>query len=106
MEKENVVKTIFIFLFIIFITIYISQASGYYEYELHKKVELTKEEIVKFENDIKDGKNIDLNDYLKNTNKNYSNSFSKIGSNFSTVTSKYIRKCIDETFKFIESLLT
>lgn len=106
MEKEKVVKTIFIFLFIIFITIYISQASGYYEYELHKKTELTNEEIIKFEKDIKEGKNIDLNDYLENTNKDYSNSFSKMGSSFSNTTSKYIKKGIDEAFKFIESLLS
>ena len=65
MNKESAVKTVFILLFICFLTIYISQATGYYEYKLHKKAELTKEQIKKFENDVKNNEKIDLNDYLK-----------------------------------------
>src|SRR5574344_1514961 len=104
MESEKVIRTILIFLFVIFITIYISQATGYYEYELHKNIELTNEQIKKFESDIKDGKNVDITDYVTNTKKDYSTSFSKMGSNFSNTASKYIKKCIEEAFKFIESL--
>ncbi len=106
MDAEKITKTIFIFLFIIFVTIYISQSSGYYEYELHKKTELTKEEIDKFEKDVKAGKQIDLENYMNKNIKDYSTTFSKAGSNFSKITSKYIRKGIEELFIFIESLLT
>ena len=52
MDSEKLIKTIFTILFVIFVTIYISQATGYYEYELHKKSELTKEQIQKFEKDV------------------------------------------------------
>ena len=106
MNKESAVKTVFILLFICFLTIYISQATGYYEYKLHKKAELTKEQITKFENDVKNNEKIDLNDYLKDGVKDYSNSVSKMGTDFSNVTSKYIKKGIDGMFKIIDSLLT
>lgn len=106
MNKEESLKVVFILLFIIFITIYISQATGYYEYELHKKTELTKEQIKQFEEDIKNNKNIDVTKYIENDAKKYSNEFSKIGSNFSNVTSKYIKKGINEVFKIINRLIT
>lgn len=106
MNKEESVKVVFILLFIIFITIYIYQATGYYEYELHKKTELTKEQIKQFEEDIKNNKNIDVTKYIENDAKKYSNEFSKIGSNFSNVTSKYIKKGINEVFKIINRLIT
>ena len=38
MKYENTFKIIFIFLFVIFLTMYISVGSNYYEYELHKKI--------------------------------------------------------------------
>ena len=41
---------------------------------------------------FKNNKNIDVTKYIENDAKKYSNEFSKIGSNFSNVTSKYIKK--------------
>ncbi len=106
-EKNNkVLNTIFILLFIVFITIYISQATGYYEYKLSKRVELTNEQISKFEEDVKEGREINLEEYLENGVEDYSNGFSRTGSNISNFTSKYIKKGIEATFGFIESLLT
>ena len=58
MKPEKIFKSVLMILFIIFISLYISQSSGYYEYEQYKKVELTKEQIKKFEQDIKDGKKV------------------------------------------------
>ena len=106
MDSEKIFKTCMIFLFVIFITIYVSQVSGYHEYELHKKVELTNEEISKFESDIKNNKNIDINEYTDNSIEDYSNSFSRLSSSFSEFTSKYIKKSINGVFKAISDLLS
>ena len=92
MNPEKILKTSLIFLFVIFITLYITHVSGYYEYELHKKVELTNEQIEQFENDIKNNKYIDVNDYVDNTIEDYSNNFSKLSSSFSNFTSKYVKE--------------
>ena len=106
MDSEKLIKTIFTILFVIFVTIYISQATGYYEYELHKKSELTKEQIQKFEKDVKEGKKVDLKKYSEYNKKDYSNKFSKAGNKFSNFTSKYVKKGIEGTFKIIDSLLS
>lgn len=106
MKSEKVFRFIMIFLFVIFLTIYISYGSGYYEYELHKKVELTNEQILKFENDIKNNVDIDLNEYLNNKHNDYSNSFSKISNEFSNFTSKYIKKGISSIIDGVTNLLS
>ena len=64
MKKTNPPKLIMLVIILVFICAYYISNSGYYEYELHKRVVLTEDKIAKFENDIKDGKNIDLKNYL------------------------------------------
>lgn len=105
MIPEKIVKTSLLFLFIIFIVVYISYSNGYYEYELHKRVELTNEQIEQFENDIKNNEKIDINDYTGNVVEDYSNTFSKISASFSDFTSKYIKEGIEGVFKIISNLI-
>ena len=87
-------------------TIYITHESGYYEYELHKRVELTNEQIEKFEEDVKNNINIDVNDYIDNKTEDYSNNFSKLSASFSSYTNKYIKDSIEGIFNIISSMLT
>lgn len=91
-------KIIFIFSFVSFITFYISLKSGYYEYNNRKKMIFTSEQINQFENDIKEGKNIDIDSYLKNSNKNYQNKISKFTLDISLGISKYTKKGINIIF--------
>lgn len=106
MNVERTIKIMFITLFIIFITIYITHESGYYEYELHKRVELTNEQILKFESDVKNNVSIDVNEYIKDGIDDYSNKFSKLSASFSSFTSKYIKDGIEGIFKLISNMLT
>ncbi|HHW68965.1 MAG TPA: hypothetical protein GX747_01310 [Tenericutes bacterium] len=98
-------KIFFWVLFISFCALYISQATGYYEYELHKKVIFTEEQIKKFENDVKNGANIDINDYLKNQNKYYQNNTSKLGLNISNFIGKNVKNGIKKTFEALSKLI-
>ena len=68
--RTKVFRISFIILFAIFITVFISNKYGYYEYQKHEQVTLTQEQIKQFEQDVKDGKEVDLENYLANTNKN------------------------------------
>ena len=70
-------------LFIIFLIIFISTNSGYYEYKNNQKTIFTEEKIKEFEKDIKEGKNIKINNYLKDDSKNYSNRLTDIGDGIS-----------------------
>ncbi len=106
MDIERFLKITFIFLFIIFITIYVINKDSYYNYDLHKKVELTNEQIEKFENDIKNNENIDVNDYLGNSVKDYSNSVSDLSLSFSNFTSRYVKKGIKGVLNIIVGLMS
>ena len=104
-KKEKIFRTFMTILFIGFIGIYISNKNGYNEYEKHKRVELTNKEIQKFEEDIKNNKDIDINDYIGNINEDYSNGISNMSVKFSNITSKYIKKGINDIFNIISKLM-
>ena len=91
-------KIIFIFSLISYMTFYISLKSGYYEYNNRKKMTFTSEQIKQFENDIKNGKNVDIESYLNNSNKNYQNKISKLTLDISLGISKYTKKGINIIF--------
>ena len=105
MKYENTFKIIFIFLFVIFLTMYISVGSNYYEYELHKKVMLTNEDIKKFEDDVKNNKEVDIDNYIS-SRVDYSNSFSKASTKVSMETKKYIKQGIEGIFNIFSKMFT
>lgn len=100
-KKIKVFKLIFIMCFVSYLTFYIAGQTGYYEYNARKKMTFTKEQIEKFESDVKEGKNIDMQEYLKNTDKNYQNKISKATLSLSENISKITRKGINTIFSKI-----
>ena len=95
-----------ILLFIVFVALYIAMESGYYTSNLGRKVELTAEQIKQFEQDIKDGKEIDITDYLQNEYKDFSSRTSKLGMNLSNRTERFMTRGISEIFKVLGSLFS
>lgn len=108
-DKVKIYKRIFKFCFtvlsITFLTLYLSQATGYYEYEQHKQSTFTSEQIKKFEADVASGKNVDINDYVDKTDKDYSNKVSDLGYNLSSQIGKYIKIGIDGAFGALNKLV-
>ena len=108
MKKQKIANVIFKYLFlmsfIIFLTIYFSQATGYYEYEQYKKKELTEEQIRKFEKDISEGKEIDIDSYLEPT-KNFENKISNATLTVSDTIQNYMVKGIEFVFSGIGKLI-
>ncbi len=94
---NNIWKLLLVVIVVIFLVMVLASSNGYYEYELNKQSNLTEEAIKQFEQDIKDGKEIDVEDYLVKENKDYSNSFSKTGIKISNKISDIFKK----TFKFM-----
>lgn len=91
--------------FVTFFALYLSQSTGYFEYRNSKKVALTNEQIEKFEKDVKEGKNVDIENYIDSNNKSYQNSLSKAGLSISNVTEKAIQKIIGGSFKVLGDLV-
>lgn len=107
--KNNKVKMgakyIFISLFVTFMALYFSLGAGYFEYTNSKRVALTNEEIAKFEQDIKDGKQVDALNYIEEEG-NYQNLISKFGLTVSNTASKLVNKGVGYGFKLLEKLTT
>ena len=91
----------FLVLLICFTALYLSEATGYYEYEQHKNMVLTSEKIKEFEKDVKDGKNIDIKNYVETKTPNYSNNVSELGLNVSNVINSFVTDGINNFFKFL-----
>lgn len=109
-KKDNklskIVVKIFYLLLISFIVLYFSKINGYYEFVNHNQVEMTDNEIKKFEKDIKDGKNITAKDYIKDNKKTYNNLISDIGYNLSEQVSNIVTNGLDSTFGFLGQLFS
>lgn len=76
--------------FIVFIALYISSISGYYESTVGKKVALTDEAIKEFEKDVLNGEKVDINTYITKDDKDYSNTFTDLGDKFSESVGKLL----------------
>lgn len=100
-KRYKAFKWTFTLLFVAFLTLYFSQLTGYYEYQNFQKMTMTKEQIEQFEQDIKEGKEVDIKDYAVNTNKNYRNNFSQIGLKLSTGISDTVKNGIIKLFSSI-----
>lgn len=82
MKGKKVTRLVIFTLIIIFIALYITQLTGYYEYTESKKTTLTKQAIEKFEKDVSSGKQIKAKNYLSEE-KNYNNKASNLGMKIS-----------------------
>ena len=70
-KKNNWFKRFLIISFIIFMGLYISSISGFYESTLNNKVALTDKAIKEFEEDVLNGKNVDVTTYVNNKHVDY-----------------------------------
>lgn len=108
-EKRKIANKVFwkIFLafFIAYFALYVSEATGYYEFEQHKKTTLTQEKIKEFEKDVADGKKIDIDKYMGEKEINYQNKISKTGLYISENIGKYVQDGLESTFEFLNRMM-
>lgn len=102
MKYKKFFKLLGILLVITFLFSYFIEISGYYEYNLQNKKNLTEEQIKQFEKDVKAGKNIDLDDYLKDNQVDYSNKLTRTTSEASIKLNQYLKDLLSNTFKMLE----
>ncbi len=105
-KKYRVFRWIFLFFFVIFLTLYFSQLTGYYEFKNYQKMTLTEEQIVQFEQDIKDGKEVDIKNYVVDTKKDYQNKFSNMGVKLSSGISDLIKNSVIKIFSSISGFVS
>ena len=104
-NPKKIFNSIIFSLFILFVALFIASSTGYYEYQNKENKELTEEKIKEFEKDLKDGKRVDLNDYLSKEYKNYENSITKFGNSLSDLINDGMLNGLEKTFGLIERLI-
>ena len=92
-------------LFIIFLIIFCSSKSNYYEYSNYKKMVVTNDKIEQFEKDINEGKNVNINDYVKDESKDYSNNITKMGDFISNNIFDITGKIVKISYNFISKVI-
>lgn len=98
-------KYFFILLFLIYTALYISQATGYYNYLDNKKILLTNEQIKEFEKDLEDGKPVDITDYISTDADNYGNAFTRVSTDVSGVLEKESKNFFITIFDLLGKLV-
>lgn len=91
MKSSNIARIVLSILFILFVGLYLVGNSNYYDYEASIKTRLTEEQIKQFEEDISEGKAVDVENYLELNKKDYANPISD--------TTLKISKTISESFE-------
>ncbi len=102
---NKIFKYVFWLLLITFLTLYFSQATGYYEFKQHKKVIYTSEQIKKFEADVAAGKDVHIEDYMETTSRDYSNKTSDLGLSISESLGDIVKSGIEGFFDAINKMV-
>ena len=103
-KKNNLSRFIVMILFASFSFVYAMANMGYYEYRNHNKRVMTDEQIEKFEEDIKNGVELDLNNYVSNDTSIIKKQVSlKISKLIGNISQKTIRKIFKILNKIVET---
>ena len=99
--NHKIFNRILLVLFILFLVLYFSSNAGVIDYSSKNRKELTEQEIKKFEEDIKNGKSIDISNYNNNSNR-YANGLSKATLKISNNISGAFKDIANYLFKQME----
>ena len=105
-KKRNPVLIIIIILFGGYLALYYAFLNGYYEYKEYNKMIITEEAMKEFENDIKEGKDISINNYISTDYKDYSNNISNLGLKTGKFLENTVNKGLGGIFKVVGKLFT
>ena len=92
--------------FILFVSLVIAYDSGYYEANISRKSKITNEKIREFEQDVKQGKDIDIKDYVESDFIDYSSPMSKVGAKLSSTIDDFMNNSFTNFFSFVSRLFT
>ena len=90
-------------LFILYLALFISRHTGYYEKLVRDKTLMTEEKIKEFEKDVANNTVIDIKDYLPEE-EDYSNVFTKGAGAVTKTLGNILDKNVPGIWKFIKSL--
>lgn len=105
MNRNNIIRIIFLTLVFLFIGLYFASNSGYIDYQSRNKTILTEEQIKKFENDVKENKPIDIENYITDKEEEYDNSISKLSLKVSHTIGEIFETALNYVFGKLENAM-
>lgn len=102
--KKQMLKIVGLSFVVMFFSLYFMQLSNYNNYAVSQKNLLTNEAIKRFEDDVRNGVEIEKDNYLVKE-KNYNNSFTYIGMKLSNIIEKNFNKTMNKIFKEITDVV-
>ena len=105
-KKPNWLLRILGILFVIYLSLTIAINTGYYEAKLSEKTTITEENMRKFEEDVKNGEEVDIKDYVTDTYEDYSSNTSKAGIKVANVVEKFMTNGINDIIDILKKLFT
>lgn len=106
MKGLGIYKKVMLFLFLVYLALYISQSSGYYDYTSYQKMVITSDAMQRFEEDLKEGKDVLMIDYMEVSLNDYSNDLSDYFLSISKSIDKYVGKIVIYILEGINSMIT
>ena len=106
MKKGRTFRFIFLMLFVVFAGFYIVSYSNYYDYDAKKRMTLTNEQIKQFEEDVENGVNIDVKNYLSINERHYNNKISQLTYKISSTIGKTIEASLNTVFNKISGAIS
>lgn len=103
-KKNNYFWLILGALFLMFVAYTIAYDSGYYEANISRKSKITEEKLQEFEQDVKEGKEIDVKDYVETDYVDYSSSMSKLGNKLSSSIDTFMDSGLSDFFELLGKL--
>lgn len=105
MKHKRILKFTLYSVIMLFLFSYVVEKSGYYEYNLQRQKILTEDAMKKFESDIENGEDIDINNYLEENKVDYSNKLTDTVSSVNISLNKYLKETISNTFEILGKLI-
>lgn len=103
-KKTNWFTKLILLLFIIFLGLFIASKSGFYEAKVSKNALMTNEAIKQFEQDIEEGKEVDIDKYIKEEKKDYANGFTRLADKITSISQDLLSGSIKDIWEFFKIL--
>lgn len=104
--KLNIIRLIVLILVFLFFVLYFMQVSGYNEYTRNRENMLSEEQIKEYEEDIKEGKDVTIKDYLNKDKVNYDNKVSELGLDLSELIGDIFNKGMNTFFEMLNEAVS
>lgn len=103
--KKDWVRIIGMTLLFLFLGLYVASRNGYVDYQARNQMILTEEQIKKFEDDVKNQRPIDIENYVIREEELYDNQLSRNSLKLSNTIGRTVQNILNFVFGKLEGLL-